>query len=52
MLPGGRGVLFTVVGDARQNSELAVLDMKSGQQKTLLPGGSPWSTSKRAISST
>ena len=42
ILPGGRGVLFTIVGDASQDSqnhELAVLDLKSGQQKTLLRGG-------------
>jgi eukaryotic-like serine/threonine-protein kinase len=39
MLPGGRGVLFTIWGNAPEDRELAVLDVKSGQQKTLLRGG-------------
>ena len=39
MLPGGRGVLFTIWGDAPEDMQLAVLDLKSGQQKTLLRGG-------------
>ena len=40
MLPGGRGVIFTIGGaDTVQNMQLAVLDLKSGQQKTLIRGG-------------
>ena len=41
MLPGGRGVLFTIEGLA-QNSQpmVAVLDLRSGQRRTLIPGGS------------
>ena len=39
MLPGGRGVLFTVWANAPEDRQLAVLDLKSGQQKTLLRGG-------------
>jgi serine/threonine-protein kinase len=39
MLPGGRGVLFTISGNAPEDRQLAVLDLKSGQQKTLLRGG-------------
>jgi Tol biopolymer transport system component len=39
MLPGGRGVLFTIDANAPEDLELAVLDLKSGQPKTLLRGG-------------
>jgi WD40 repeat protein len=39
MLPGGRGVLFSILANASEDVELAVLDLKSGQQKTLLRGG-------------
>ena len=39
MLPGGRGVLFTIWDNAPENRQLAILDLKSGQQKTLLRGG-------------
>ena len=39
MLPGGRGVLFTIWANAPEDRQLAVLDLKSGQQKTLLRGG-------------
>jgi len=39
MLPGGRGVLFTIGANAPEERQLAVLDMKTGQQKTLLRGG-------------
>ena len=38
MLPGGRGVLFTVWANAPEDRQLAVLDLKSGEQ-TLLRGG-------------
>ena len=37
MLPRGRGVLFTIWAPSDQR--LAVLDLKSGQQKTLVPRG-------------
>ena len=41
VLPGNRGVLFTVtkVGQG-ENPDVAVLDLKTGQRKTLVPGGS------------
>jgi len=39
MLPGGRGVLFTIWANEPGDRQLAVLDLKSGQQKTLLRGG-------------
>ena len=39
VLPGGRGVLFTIDANAPEDLEIAVLDLKSGQQKTLLRGG-------------
>ena len=39
MLPGGRGVLFTIGANVPEDTQLAVLDLKSGQQKTLLRGG-------------
>jgi serine/threonine-protein kinase len=39
LLPGGRGVLFTIWGGSPDTSEIAVLDLKSGQRKTLLRGG-------------
>jgi serine/threonine-protein kinase len=40
MLPGGRGVLFTIT-DAGQanNAQVAVLDLRTGQRKTLVRGG-------------
>jgi serine/threonine-protein kinase len=41
MLPGGRGVLFTIHDPAFQaeNSQVALLDLKTGTRKTLLRGG-------------
>ena len=39
MLPGGRGVLFTISANTPEEQQVAVLDLKSGQQKTLLRGG-------------
>jgi len=39
MLPGGRGVLFTIMDNSPEDRHLAVLDLKSGEQKTLLRGG-------------
>ncbi len=41
VLPGGRGVLFTITtaGQA-DNAQVAVLDLKTGQRKTLIRGGS------------
>jgi Tol biopolymer transport system component len=39
-LPGGRAVLFTITTSGQaENSEIAVLDLKSGQRKTLIRGG-------------
>ena len=40
MLPGGRAVLFTILGAGIENAQIAVLDLETGQQKVLLPGGS------------
>ena len=42
MLPGGRALLFTIVGNTGQgdNHQVAVLDLQSGQQKILVRGGS------------
>jgi len=41
-LPGNRAVLFTIapVGGAVDNSQVAVLDLTTGQTKTLIRGGS------------
>jgi serine/threonine-protein kinase len=39
MLPGGRGVLFTIHTLTTDDLHLAVLDLKSGQQKTVVPRG-------------
>ena len=39
-LPGGQAVLFTIVGGAGdQASAIAVLDLETGEQKGLVPGG-------------
>ena len=38
MLPGGRGVLFTIWASTPGDRQLTVLDLKSGQQKALLRG--------------
>jgi eukaryotic-like serine/threonine-protein kinase len=40
VLPDGRGVLFTVTTAQAENSQVAVLDLKTGQRKTLVHGGS------------
>jgi serine/threonine-protein kinase len=44
VLPGGRAVLFTILANATgafgENAQVAVLDLKTGQQKTLVRGGS------------
>ena len=41
VLPGGRGVLFTITdSDRTGTTQVAVLDPRSGQSKTLVPGGS------------
>ena len=39
MLPGGRGVLFTIVANELGDRQIAVLDFKSGRHKPLLRGG-------------
>ncbi len=39
VLPGGRGVLFTITAGGRADSaQVAVLDLKTGQRKTLVRG--------------
>ena len=41
ILPSGRAVLFTVTTlGGNTNSQVAVLDLESGQRKTLIRGGS------------
>ncbi len=41
ILPGGRGILFTITAPDRVGSaQVAVLDLKTKQQKTLIRGGS------------
>jgi serine/threonine-protein kinase len=41
VLPGGRGMLFTITAaDSADNADVAVLDLKTGQRKTLVRGGS------------
>jgi serine/threonine-protein kinase len=40
VLPNGRGVLFTIIGAQRENDQVAVLDFKTGERKTLLRGAS------------
>ncbi len=41
VLPGGRGVLFTISPPSQpENAQVAVLDLKNGERKTLIPGGS------------
>jgi serine/threonine-protein kinase len=41
VLPGGRGVLFTITAAGQPDlAEVAVLDLKTGQRKTLVRGGS------------
>jgi serine/threonine-protein kinase len=40
ILPGGRAVLFTITSGAIENARVAVLDLKTGQRKTLVRGGS------------
>jgi hypothetical protein len=41
LLPGGRGVLFTIAAAGQADkAEVAVLDLKTGQRKTLIRGGS------------
>jgi serine/threonine protein kinase len=39
-LPGGRGVLFTIVTDGGVNARIGVLDSHSGKWRVLLEGGS------------
>ena len=42
MLPGGNAVLFTILSTAGgiPNAQIAVLDLQTGEQKVLVPGGS------------
>ena len=39
VLPLGRGVLFTVAAASHADNSVAVLDLKTGQRKTLIRGG-------------
>ena len=40
MLPNGRGVLFTIASERPDAAQIAVLDLRTGQHKTLINGGS------------
>jgi eukaryotic-like serine/threonine-protein kinase len=40
LLPGGRTVLFTIAASPIENSQIAVLDLQSGKQTTVIRGGS------------
>ena len=40
VLPGGRGVLFTITARGAANRQVAVLDLKTGQRRTLIRSGS------------
>ena len=41
VLPGGRGVLFTITAAGQaDNAQVAVLDLRTGRRKTLVRGGS------------
>ena len=40
VLPGGRAVLFTISAGPSSESQVAILDLETGQQKTLIRGGS------------
>ena len=40
VLPGSRAVLFTIVAGSLDTAQVAVLDRKTGQRKTLIRGGS------------
>ena len=40
VLAGGRAVLFTITAGQADNAQIAVLDLKTGQRKTLIRGGS------------
>ena len=40
VLPGGRGVLFTITAAGRaDNAQVAILDLRTGRRKTLVRGG-------------
>ena len=40
VLPGSEAVLFTINGDSRDDSQIAVLSRDTGEHKVVLPGGS------------
>ena len=40
VLPGGRGVLFTITAGGVADRQVAVLDLKTGQRRTLIRSGS------------
>ncbi len=41
VLPGGRGVLFTITRGGTEDRQVAVLDLKTGQRRTLMQGSQP-----------
>ena len=45
VLPGGRGVLFTITAGEANNAQVAVLDLTTGRRKTLVRGGARPNTS-------
>jgi serine/threonine-protein kinase len=40
VLPGGRGVLFSIPAGNVENQQIAILDLRTGQTKVLIRGGS------------
>ena len=40
ILPGGRAVLFTVLAGAIENAQITLLNLDTGEQTVLIPGGS------------
>jgi len=40
VLPGARGILFTIAADRPANAQIAMLDLASGRRSTLIRGGS------------
>jgi hypothetical protein len=40
ILPGGQAVLFTILSESVETSQIAVLDLESREYSVLIPGGS------------
>jgi serine/threonine-protein kinase len=40
VLPGGRALLFTILSGAIDDAQIALLDLETGDQRVLVPGGS------------